>query len=172
MRTRFLALALIALAACSAEARRQRQVRDCSTVNTQADLIALCLTTEFRWKDAAAAAAGKARERQLDSLRAAQADSLWRLDDARHRAEVRQCPATAGEVSECLQLRFGWPTARAVATADSLWRRDGERHRGQVRDCVRRGRGSNIGACLMLHYRWPSPRALAADDSVRRAQAR
>lgn len=168
---RLVLLLIIVLAACKSYARKRTEVARCSDVNTQAQLIALCLVTEHRWKEPAADSAGRARERELDSLRALREDSVWTLDAQRHRRELRECMAMLGEVRDCL-LGYGWPEARARRASDSAWRADSAAHRRQIGDCLRRERTANISACLQLYYKWTPERALATNDSVRRAQLR
>lgn len=163
-----LVAAALTLAGCSKTERGQAQdVERCSAVNTQAQLIALCLISDYGWNEADADAAAKARESQLDSARAFQMDSIWSMDAAKHREEIRRCP-DAGMV-DCLIL-FGWPEERAAAAAESAWRADAPRHQREVQDCVRRQRGANIASCLMLYYKWPDRRALLTNDSVQRAR--
>ncbi|MGH7646045.1 MAG: hypothetical protein ACREMR_10730 [Gemmatimonadales bacterium] len=162
-----LVLALAALGCSKTERGQAQDVERCSAVNTQAQLIALCLISDYGWNEADADAAAKVRESQLDSARTFQMDSVWSMDAAKHREEIRRCPA-AGMV-DCLIL-FGWPEERAAAAAESAWRAEGSRHQREVQECVRRQRGANIASCLMLYYKWPDRRALLANDSVQRAR--
>jgi predicted small secreted protein len=160
----------LTLAGCSKTERGQAQdVERCSAVNTQAQLIALCLISDYGWNEADADAAAKVREHQLDSARAFQLDSIWSLDAAKHHEEWRRCSGDPQRMVECLIL-FGWPEERAVAAEESAWRADAPRHQRELQDCVRRQRGANIASCLMLYYKWPDRRALLANDSVQRAR--
>jgi hypothetical protein len=162
-------LALLVGCAKSAEDRRD-EVALCSAVNSQADLIALCLVADHKWAEAQADSAARRRAQELDSLRAVQDDSVWNADSSRHRAELRQCNRGTDDIRECLLVRAGWPDARATRTADSLWQRNAQQHGRAVRSCAR-GRNP-IASCLMLNYKWNARRALATEDSVRRAQMR
>ena len=163
------AACLVAVAAgCgkSPEERRE-EVLECSRVNSQAELIALCLVSDHKWEDSAADRAGAGRAHELDSIRQFQEDSAWDVDRVQHRADVRGC--TGGDqMRECLRSR-GWPDARALRTADSLWAADGVRHRDQVRRCASQ-RTAPIASCLVLNYRWSNERALAIQDSIVRAR--
>ncbi len=170
MKTPLVALmTALTLAGCSKTERGQAQdVERCSAVNTQAQLIALCLISDYGWNEADADAAAKVREHQLDSARAFQLDSIWTLDAAKHQAEMRNCQSDPRMV-DCLIL-FGWPEERAAAATEAQWRADAPRHQREVQDCVRRQRGANIASCLMLYYKWPDRRALLANDSLQRAR--
>src|SRR2546423_10947633 len=87
------ALLLLLIVACGKSAAHRREdVLACSERHKQANLIALCLITDHKWPDAEANAAGRAREREIDSTTAWQEDSLWRIDARPHRQELRQCP--------------------------------------------------------------------------------
>ena len=159
------------LGACKSEARKLREVRECSAITMDAKGAAQCLVLQYRWKQSAALAAATAYQQEQDSLAQVHANSAWRADAAKHVQEVRTCAADpSGEVSRCLIL-YGWADARAKATADSLWRVDAPRRREQIRSCSNR-RGVGVGACLQLYYKWSPERALALDDSIRRAQMR
>jgi hypothetical protein len=146
---------------------RREEVLECSRVNSQAELIALCLVSDHNWKDSAADAAGAGRAHELDSIRQFQEDSAWNVDRVQHRADVRGCSG-GDQMRECLRSR-GWPDARALRTADSLWAADAGRHRDQVRRCAGQ-RAAPIASCLVLNYRWSNERALATQDSVVRAR--
>jgi len=161
------ALLLLLIVACGKSAAHRREdVLACSERHKQANLIALCLITDHKWPDAEANAAGRAREREIDSTTAWQEDSLWRVDARQHRQELRQCPGRWPDMASCL-LATGWPRERAQRTADSMWTADSAEHRRQIRSCLARERTANIAACLQLDYRWTSDRALKANDSVR-----
>jgi hypothetical protein len=161
---------LLALLGCTKSAEDRRgEVRRCSAVNTQAELIALCLISEHDWKETEADSAARREAHQLDSTRTAQEDSMWNADAASHRAALKQC-LTGNDVKECLLVRFGWSDARASHAADSLWMRNADAHLREVRSCAR-GRNP-MASCLMLNYKWNARRAMAAEDSVRRARMR
>ena len=158
---------LLLIVACGKSAAHRREdVLACSERHTQANLIALCLITDYHWKDNEANAAGRAREREVDSLTAFHEDSLWRVDARQHRQELRQCPGRWPDMASCLQAA-GWPRQRADRTADSIWAADWPEHQRQIRSCLARERTANIAACLQLYYRWTADRALKANDSVR-----
>jgi hypothetical protein len=169
-RTAVAALSLVLLMACSKSQEDKRaEVERCAAVNTQAELISLCLLSEHKWKEPAADSAGKKRAHELDSTRTAQETSLWNADSAQHKAALREC-TKGNDVKECLLLRFGWSQERATHTADSMWQRNASQHAREIRSC-QRGRNP-IASCLMLNFKWNASRALATDDSVRRAQMR
>ena len=112
-------LSLTLLAACGPSATRRRaDVEACSKVHQQAQLIALCLMSDHKWPEAEANAAGRAREGELISIRAAHEDSLWNGAAQRHRLERLAPLAIAGAgvdgtgVSACVQS--GREAARAV----------------------------------------------------------
>ena len=169
-RTAVAALLLAITWGCAkSEEDRRAEVTRCSAVNTQADLISLCLVTEHKWKDAPADSAGRQEAHRIDSLRTAQDDALWNSESARHNAELKTCSATS-DVQECLLVRAGWPSARAARASDSIWTRNADRHAREVRSCAR-AQGP-IASCLMLNYKWNARLALATEDSVRRARMR
>jgi len=170
-RVAFAALLLIAAAACGhkkTEAELREEVLACSRVNSQAELIALCLESDHKWADSAADRAGRGRAHELDSTFAWQQDSAFNVDAAQHRKDLREC-SSGDVVRDCLLLR-GWPADRAGRAADSLWRKDLARHLVQARSCATQRR-EPIASCLELHYRWSSRRALATQDSIQRARA-
>jgi len=166
-----LALSSLVLASCKTEARKRAEIRNCSAISFDAPGIARCLVAQYRWKQSAAAAAGQARQHELDSIATVQRDSLWRIDAARHREELSRCAAAGGDVSRCLQENFAWDPDRAGATFDSVWRAEGTKHHTQFQACARQ-RASSIGSCLMLYYKWDPKHALALDDSIARAKIR
>lgn len=169
LRVALAALLILAAAACGkkTEAELREDVLACSRVNSQAELIALCLESDHKWADSAADRAGRARAHELDSTFAWQQDSAFNVDAAQHRQDIRAC-SSGDVVRECLMLR-GWPDDRATRAADSLWRKDLARHLVQVRSCAGQNR-EPIASCLVLHYRWSNPRALATQDSIQRAR--
>ena len=157
----------VAVACGTSPEERREEVLECSRVNSQAELIALCLVSDHKWKDPAADSAGAGRAHELDSIRQFQEDSAWNVDRVQHRADIRTC--SGGDVMrECLRSR-GWPDARALRTADSAWASDAGRHRDQVRRCASQ-RTAPIASCLVLNYRWGNDRALAVQDSIVRAR--
>ncbi len=171
MKRSALLLLLLIVACGKSAAHRREDVLECSERHKQANLIALCLITDHKWPDAEANAAGRAREREIDSTTAWQEDSLWRVEARQHRQELRQCPGRWPDMTSCLQAA-GWSRERAQRTADSIWAVDWPEHQRQIRSCLARERTANIAACLQLYYRWTSDRALKANDSVRYQRVR
>jgi hypothetical protein len=166
------AVLVIALAtwSCSkSEEERRNDVDRCAAVNTQAELIALCLTSDHKWKDAAADSAARLKQHELDSARTAQEAAIWNSDSARHKAALREC-GKSNDMKECLLVRYGWPQDRATRTADSAWQRNAAQHAREVTSC-RRGRNP-VASCLMLNYKWNAQRAMATEDSLRRLRLR
>jgi len=160
-------LSLVLLAACGPSATHRRaDVEECSKLHDQAQLIALCLMSDHKWPEAEANAAGRAREREIISIRAAHEDSLWSAAAPQHRQELRQCPGRWRDMAACLEAA-GWPEERAVRAGDSSWSADSTVHRRQIRACLARERTANIAACLQLYYGWSAERGLRANDSVR-----
>lgn len=163
-------LVALGVSSCSKSAEERRNDVDrCAAINTQAELIALCLTTEHKWKDAEADSAARLRQHELDSTRTAQEEAMWRSDSARHRTAVRDC-TKGNDVKECLLVRYGWPQERATRTADSAWQRNAAQHGREIRSC-QRGRNP-VASCLMLNYKWNAARAMATEDSLRRLRLR
>jgi hypothetical protein len=162
-----LLLAAVSCGKAKTEAELREEVLACSRVNSQAELIALCLESDHKWADSAADRAGRLRAHELDSTFAWQQDSAFNVDAVQHRKDIREC-SSGDVVRDCLKLR-GWPDDRAARAADSLWRKDLARHLVQVRTCAGQRR-EPIASCLVLHYRWSSPRALATQDSIQRAR--
>jgi hypothetical protein len=164
------AVLLLGLLGCAKSPEKLRtEVSRCSAVNTQAELIALCLISEHDWKEGPADSAGRLEARRLDSVRTAQEEALWNADSVNHKAALKQCGA-GNDPRECLLVRFGWDADRATRAADSIWARNADRHLREVRSCAR---GKNpIASCLMLNYKWNATRAMATEDSVRRARMR
>jgi hypothetical protein len=138
-------------------------------VNTQAELISLCLLSEHKWKEHEADSAGKLRAHELDSTRTSQEAAMWNSDSVRHKAALRECGRT-NDMKECLLVRYGWPSDRATRTADSAWQRNAALHGREIKSC-QRGRNP-VASCLMLSYKWNAQRAMATEDSLRRARAR
>src|SRR5262245_58100398 len=97
-------LGVAVVAACSkrkTEAVQRQEVLECSRVNSQAELIALCLTSDHKWEDSAADRAGRGRAHELDSLRAWQEDSAFNVDLVQHKKDIREC-STGDVMHECL----------------------------------------------------------------------
>ncbi len=166
-------LVLPAVGCGKSEAKKQEEVRSCSTISLDAQGTADCLVKLYKWNGTEALATAQRRQLELDSLASWRRDSLWRADSLKHRHDIGQCNTgsmKASTMKDCLQLTFGWEEKKAVATADSMWRHDAPRHREEISACSRQ-RKSSTGSCLMLYYKWPSERALALDDSIRRAAA-
>ncbi|MGH7607459.1 MAG: hypothetical protein ACREME_08970, partial [Gemmatimonadales bacterium] len=127
-----------------------------------------CLVQLHGWAATEAQAAATTRHHEIDSLKAWQDDSVWNLDAARHRADLRDCRRGADPLDRCL-LIAGWPLPRVQATADSLWQAALPEHRRELQACLRR-RDVNLASCLTLYYKWDSDRALRTADSVTRAR--
>jgi hypothetical protein len=164
-------LSLAALSCGKSATRLRREVKDCSAISLDAAGISACLVAQFKWAEPKAAAAGVARQHELDSIAKFQADSLWQMDAKAHRQQLAGCAAAGGEVARCLENNYGWDGQRAVATVDSLWRQDAATHRSQVQRCQRQKK-SSVGSCLILYYKWDSKRAFALDDSIARAKVK
>ena len=171
-KARFATLLVPLVLGCGkSEAKKREEVRSCSHITMDVPGAAQCLVLQYRWRKAPAESAAAAYQRHEDSVLQFRADSVWRVDAARHVREIDQCAGDAsGDVLRCL-LGFGWADRRAQATADSLWRHDAPRRREQLVTCVRQ-RKMQAGACLQLYYKWSPERALAVDDSIRRATLR
>ena len=164
------AVLLLGLLGCSkSEEERRDEVARCGGLSSDADIIAMCLMTEHKWKDAPADSAGKREAFRIDSMRTVQEAAMWASDSVRHKAALKACSAT-NDARECLLVRHGWPADRATRAADSMWARDASTHGRQIRSCSR-SQGP-IASCLMLNYKWNAPRAMATEDSVRRARLR
>ena len=160
-------LALLALTGLSCRGAKARdQVRECSAISLDAQGTTRCLIQLYEWKPEAARTAALARHRELDSLRTWQEDSVWNLDAARHRVELRACRRGADPLDRCL-LIAGWPLARVTAAAESLWQAEAPEHVRELQDCQRR-REVNLASCLTLYYKWDSERALRTADSITR----
>ncbi len=169
-RTAVVAVLLLGLLGCGkSEEEKRDEVARCGGLSSDADVIAVCLMTEHKWKDGPADSAGKREAFRLDSMRAAQEAAMWNSDSVRHKAALKACNAT-NDAKECLLVRHGWPADRAARAAESVWARDAATHGRQIRSCSR-SQGP-IASCLMLNYKWNAPRAMATEDSVRRARLR
>lgn len=158
-----------ALAACKSEVTRREEIAACSARSADALEIELCLTGNYRWKEAEARPAAEARAKELVLERQRREDEVWARDAARHRDEINQCDEP--DLAQCLLVRFGWSERRAGAAADSVWQANIAQHQREVRECAVQ-RQSSAGSCLMLRYKWPTRRALALDDSIARARMR
>ena len=164
------AVLLLGLLGCGkSEEKRREEVARCGGLSSDADVIAVCLMTEHKWKERPADSAGKREAFRIDSMRIAQEAMLWNADSERHKAALKTCAKT-NDVRECLLVNHGWPADRATRAADSLWARDGQTHARQIRSCTR-AQGP-VASCLMLNYKWNAARAMATEDSVRRARLR
>ena len=164
------ALLGLAVVSCGKSATRLRQeVKDCSAISLDAPGISTCLVAQFKWKEPKAAAAGVARQHELDSIALFQRDSLWHVNAKAHRQHLASCAAAGGDVSRCLEDTYGWDGPHALASADSLWRQDAAAHRTQIQRCERQKK-SSVGSCLILYYKWDTKRAFALDDSIARAK--
>jgi len=168
-RTAVPVLLLLLLGCSKSPEDRRAEVARCSAVNTDAELISICLTSEHKWKLAAADSAARLEAHRLDSTRTFQENALWNADAASHTAALKKCTA-GNDVKDCLLVNYGWSAERATRAADSVWSRNADRHLREVKSCTR-GRDP-IASCLMLNYKWNAPRAFATEDSVRRARMR
>src|SRR5256885_14901276 len=97
-----LALCGLAVASCKSEGKKREEIRNCSAISFDAPGIARCLVAQYRWKQSAAAAAGQARQHELDSIATVQRDSLWRIDAARHPEGLQRRGAAGGAAAGCL----------------------------------------------------------------------
>lgn len=166
---RYVALVLvIALSACGKKSSKRAEVVECSSISMDAKGTTQCLVQLYRWKVAEAQRAATARHRELDSLKTHQQDSIWNLDAAKHKSDVRACRRSADPLDRCL-LIAGWPLSRVNAVTDSVWQAELPQHRRELQACMRR-REVNLSSCLTLYYKWDSDRALRTADSVARAR--
>ena len=145
---------------------RRQEVKTCSAMSVDTLGTVECLVRLHNWKPAEARLAARLRQREMDSTRAQQEDSLWTIDAAAHRRDVERCKGH--EMAECLTLA-GWSDEHAKHVTDSVWDRNSDRHTRELADCARRSRG-NPASCLMLSYQWDSDRAQATGDSIMRAR--
>lgn len=164
--------AALMTASCSkSEAKKLEEMRACSAITMDAQGAANCLVLQYKWKKDQALSYAQRFEQEQDSMAQHTADSVWRVDGARHVREIKQCAGDpSGDVTRCL-LGYGWAEERARATEDSVWRAHSSTHRREIQACSRR-RDMQPGACLQLYYKWSPARALAVDDSIRRAKLR
>jgi hypothetical protein len=166
---RVLVLAVAAGTACHREPSaliRRKEVTTCSAMSVDTLGTVECLVRLHNWKPAEARLAAHLRQREMDSTRSRQEDSMWTIDAAVHRRDVERCKGH--EMAECLTLA-GWTDEHAKHATDSVWDRNKGRHDRELVDCARRSR-NNPAACLMLSYQWDSDRAQAAGDSIMRAR--
>lgn len=161
-------LIALGLAACGKKRSQRAEILECSSISLDAKGTAGCLVQLHDWSVADAHAAAAARHREIDSLKTWQDDSLWNLDAARHRTELRACRRGSDPLDRCL-LIAGWPLARVVAVAESLWQAELPQRRRELQACMGR-RNVNLASCLTLYYKWDSERALKTADSVTRAR--
>jgi hypothetical protein len=161
-------LAVTALAGCGKKRNLQAEVAECSSISMDPKGTAQCLVQLYRWKVADAQRAASARQREMDSVRTSREDSLWNLDAAKHRDQLRKCRRGADPLDSCL-LVSGWPLPRVKWTTDSLWQAEAPLHRRELQACMAK-RDVNLSSCLTLYYKWDSDRALRTADSVTRAR--
>lgn len=165
-----IALTGLALAACGkSQKTKLTEVQNCSAITLDAAGISRCLAEQYSWNGSEAAATAKTRQRELDSVAAWEHDSLWKLDEAKHRTQLATCASQNGDVGRCLTDQYGWDSPHAAAAFDSVWRRQAPRHMEEIGACQRRIK-ERLGSCLMLYYKWDPKHALALDDSIARAQ--
>ena len=166
----WLTAALLVVVACGkSEPERRWDIARCSATSSDALEIQLCLEANRGWKDAEAGPAAARRARELDSLEALRADSVWATGATKRRSEIRECAGP--QLVRCLLVQFGWPEQRAKAADDSVWRASAASHQREIVACARQ-RDSNVSSCLLLQYQWSSDRALAVADSIARAKMR
>lgn len=161
-------LAVTTLVACGKKRNMRAEIEECSSISLDAKGTAQCLVQLYRWNVADAQQAATARHREMDSLKTWREDSIWRIDAATHRTQLRTCRRGAEPLDRCL-LIAGWPLARVNATAESLWQSELPQHRRELQACMSK-RDVNLSSCLTLYYKWDSERALRTADSVTRAR--
>jgi hypothetical protein len=163
-----LTCSLAVLVACGKKRSPRAEIEECSGISLDAKGTTQCLVQLYRWKPAEAQRAAIARHQEMDSTKTAREDSVWNLDDAKHKRDLQSCRRGADPIDRCL-LVAGWPLSRVNATADSLWRAELPEHRRELDACMRK-RDVNLSSCLTLYYKWDSERALRTADSVTRAR--
>jgi len=159
---------LVVLAACGKKTTKRDEIVECSSISLDAKGTTQCLVQLYHWKVDDATRAAQNRARELDSLKTWREDSVWKLDAAKHRADVKNCTSRSEPVKDCL-LVAGWPLARARAANDSIWTANLPQHRRELQTCMAK-KDFNLSSCLTLYYKWDSDRALATADSVTRAR--
>ena len=161
-------LAATALLGCGKKRNMRAEVVECSSISLDPKGTAQCLVQLYRWKVADAQRAATERHREIDSLRAWHDDSVWNLDAAKHRTDLRTCRRGSDPLYTCL-LVSGWPVGRVKAANDSVWQAELPQHRRELQACMAR-RDVNLSSCLTLYYKWDSDRAIRTADSVTRAR--
>jgi hypothetical protein len=159
---------LAGVAACSKKPTRRGQVVECSSISLDAKGTTECLVQLYHWSPADAHKAATDRAQELESIKAHQDDSVWALDQAKHRRDLQSCRSSDDQLKNCL-LVAGWPLHRVNAAQDSIWTADLPKHRHELQTCMAK-RDFNLSSCLTLYYKWDSDRALATADSVTRAR--
>ena len=165
--TLVLAACVLAIA-CGKKSTRRDEIVECSSISLDAKGTTQCLVQLYKWKVDEATRAAQARARELDSLKTWREDSVWHLDAAKHRSDLRNCANRPEAVKDCL-LIAGWPLSRVRTAADSIWTAQLPQHRRELQTCMAK-RDFNLSSCLTLYYKWDSERALATADSVTRAR--
>jgi hypothetical protein len=161
-------LAATALFGCGKKRNMRAEIVECSSISLDPKGTAQCLVQLYRWKIADAQRAATARHREIDSLKTWRDDSVWGLDAAKHRTQLRTCRRGSDPLDSCL-LVSGWPIGRVKAATDSVWEAELPQHRRELQGCMSR-REVNLSSCLALYYKWDSDRALRTADSVTRAR--
>ena len=165
--TSLLALSVLAIA-CGKKTTRRDEIVECSSISLDAKGTTQCLVQLYKWKIDEATRAAQDRAYELDSLKTWKEDSVWALDAAKHRSDLRNCTSRSEPVKDCL-LVAGWPLSRVRDAADSIWTAELPQHRRELQTCMAK-RDFNLSSCLTLYYKWDSDRALATADSVTRAR--
>jgi len=161
-------MALVVAAACGKKTTRRDEIVECSSISLDAKGTTQCLVQLYKWKVDEATQAAQDRAYELDSLKTWKEDSVWALDAAKHRSDLRNCTSRSEPLKDCL-LIAGWPLSRVRAAADSVWTAELPQHRRELQTCMAK-RDFNLSSCLTLYYKWDSDRALATADSVTRAR--
>ena len=159
---------VVAIAACGKKTTRRDEIVECSSISLDSKGTTQCLVQLYHWKLDEATRAAQARAHELDSLKTWREDSVWHLDVAKHRSDLRNCTSRTDPVKDCL-LVAGWPLSRVRAAADSIWTAELPKHRRELQTCMAK-KDFNLSSCLTLYYKWDSDRALATADSVTRAR--
>ena len=159
---------VVAAAACGKKSTRRDEIVECSSISLDSKGTTQCLVELYHWKVDEATRAAQARSRELDSLKTWREDSVWHLDAAKHRGDLKNCASRPEAVKDCL-LIAGWPLSRVRAATDSIWTAELPQHRRELQTCMAK-KDFNLSSCLTLYYKWDSDRALATADSVTRAR--
>jgi hypothetical protein len=158
----------LAVLACGKKSTKRDEIVECSSISLDAKGTTQCLVQLYHWKPDEATRAAQARAHELDSLKTWREDSVWHLDVAKHRSDLKKCTSRTEPVKDCL-LISGWPLSRVRAATDSIWTAELPQHRRELQTCMAK-RDFNLSSCLTLYYKWDSDRALATADSVTRAR--